>query len=139
MTALLDTGFLLAVIDQADQYHAACTRALLSEASPRLPDVVLPELAYLLLRNLGHQPLATFLHALDRKEIPIEHFRDSDLLRARELLLEYADNKVDFVDCVIVAMAERLGVRRVLTLDRRHFSVFRPRHCNYFEIVPEAC
>jgi predicted nucleic acid-binding protein len=59
-----------------------------------------------------------------------------DLARAAELLEKYADNKVDFVDCVIVAMAERLNLTRVLTVDRRHFTVFRPKHCEYFEIAP---
>lgn len=50
MTALLDTGFLLAVLDQDDDLHAACVTTLLTEPQPLLPDVVLPELAYMVLR-----------------------------------------------------------------------------------------
>lgn len=49
---------------------------------------------------------------------------------------DYADSRVDFVDCVIMAMAERLDVKRVLTVDRKHFSLFRPKHCEFFEILP---
>jgi hypothetical protein len=33
-------------------------------------------------------------------------------------------------------MAERLNVRRILTLDRRHFELIRPRHCPAFELLP---
>lgn len=38
----------------------------------------------------------------------------------------------------IVAIAERLNVRRILTLDRRHFSVIRPQHCAAFELLPRG-
>ena len=34
------------------------------------------------------------------------------------------------------ALAGRLKVTRVLTLDRRHIELFRPRHCAAFEILP---
>ncbi len=61
-----------------------------------------------------------------------------DLARAADLLEKLADNKVDFVDCAIVAMAERLNLTKVLTVDRRHFTIFRPNHCDYFEISPCA-
>lgn len=44
--------------------------------------------------------------------------------------------KVDFVDCAIVAMAERLNIKRIMTVDQRHFSMFRPKHCPAFEIIP---
>ncbi len=47
-----------------------------------------------------------------------------------------ATGHVDFVDCAIAAMAERLGVSKVLTVDRRHFGLFRPRHCSTFDIAP---
>ena len=48
----------------------------------------------------------------------------------------YADARIDYVDCMIVALAERLGVTRILTLDQRHFRLFRPRHCPAFELLP---
>jgi hypothetical protein len=35
-----------------------------------------------------------------------------------------------------VAVAERIGARRVYTLDRRDFSILRPRHAEAFEILP---
>lgn len=46
MNALLDTGFLLAVLDEDDSLHESCAAALQKEIAPFLPDVVLPELAY---------------------------------------------------------------------------------------------
>jgi len=136
MAALLDTGFLLAVIDADDNLHAACVAALESETNPILPDVVLPELTYLILRELGYQTLATFLRAIAAGEMTQAQSTPQDLARAAELLEKYADNKVDFVDCVIVAMCERLNLTKVLTVDRRHFAIFRPKHCEYFEIAP---
>jgi predicted nucleic acid-binding protein len=54
MTALLDTGFLLAVLDADDELHDICVLALEEERAPVLPDMVIPELAYLVLRELGH-------------------------------------------------------------------------------------
>ena len=49
---------------------------------------------------------------------------------------QYADSNIGFVDASIVAVAERLDIRKVLTLDRRHFGVIRPRHCPALDILP---
>jgi len=136
MPALLDTGFLLAVIDADDSLHSACTTALEAEPAPLLPDVVLPELAYLILRELGYQTLTTFLRSVAAGELVLVKSISQDLTRAAEILEKYADSRVDFVDCIIVAQAERLNLTKILTVDRRHFTIFRPNHCNYFEIAP---
>ncbi len=136
MAALLDTGFLLAVLDAADQLHDGCARELSAEDNAILPDVVVPELAYLVLRDLGYDVLIAFLSNVAHGQLPVERFQAVDLLRANEVMQQYADNRVDFVDCVIVAMAERLNIRRIMTVDQRHFRVFRPLHCSHFDIVP---
>jgi predicted nucleic acid-binding protein len=60
----------------------------------------------------------------------------TDLERVGQILEQYADSQLDFVDAVIVAISERLRITRVLTLDRRDFSIMRPIHCDYFEILP---
>ena len=136
MTALLDTGLLLAVLDSDDDLHAVSALALEEELEPILPDVVLPELSYLVQRELDTSVLVRFLRAISGGELTIEQTRTADLSRAADILEKYADSGVDFVDCVIVAMAERLNITRILTVDRRHFSLFRPNHCSAFEIAP---
>lgn len=136
MAALLDTDFLLAVIDADDSLHAACTFALEAESAPLLPDFVLPELAYLILRELGYPALTTLLRSVATGELIQVKSTPHDLERAAEVLEKYADSRVDFVDCAIVAMAERLNLTKILTVDRRHFTIFRPSHCDYFEIAP---
>jgi len=138
MPALLDTGFLLAVLDADDNLHSACTEALEGEPNPLLPDLVLPELAYLILRELSYPALTTFLRSVASGELLQVKSIPEDLTRAAELLEKYADNRVDFVDCAIVAMAERLNLRKTLTVDTRHFTIFRPKHCDYFEIAPNT-
>jgi hypothetical protein len=134
--SLLDTGFLFAVLDFDDQLHASCVAALAKESYPIMPNVVLCELAYLVLRDLGYPVLINFLKSIQRGELTMEQITMDDLARAAELLEKYADSRIDFVDCIITAMAERLKIRRILTVDRRDFQLLRPKHCSYFEIVP---
>ncbi|HEX9973477.1 MAG TPA: PIN domain-containing protein [bacterium] len=110
MSGLLDTGFLLAVLDADDEMHKSCSEALFAEPNPILPDVVLPELAYMVLSELGYSVLTKFLASLQKSELAIEHFNPGDLKRTAEILSKYQDNKVDFVDCAIVAIAERLNI-----------------------------
>jgi predicted nucleic acid-binding protein len=60
----------------------------------------------------------------------------TDIARAYEIMTIYADTPIGFVDASIVALAERYKIRQVLTLDRRHFAMFRPRGLGYLELLP---
>jgi len=136
MAALLDTGFLLAVLDADDKLHPACKNALLAESKPLLPDVVLPELAYMVLRELGYPVLIDFMQVINSGELELVKMAHSDIKRTTEILTQYADSRIDFVDCAIAAMAERLQIEKILTVDQRHFRLFRPKHCDFFTIFP---
>ena len=43
---------------------------------------------------------------------------------------------LDTSDAATIAIAEREGIRLVLTLDRRDFGLVRPRHIDHFDILP---
>ena len=58
------------------------------------------------------------------------------MLPLRSKKLKYTDSRIDFVDCVITAMAERLNISRILTVDQRHFRLLRPSHIPAFDILP---
>jgi uncharacterized protein len=136
MTALLDTGFVLALLSPNDNRHEACRRVMQVERSPLLPQIVLPELAYMVVRNLGYPPFLSFMRFALAGQPPLVEATAEDLSRAMDIMEQYADSKIDFVDCMVVAMAERMNITRVLTIDRRHFSLVRPRHTMGFEILP---
>lgn len=60
----------------------------------------------------------------------------TDWLRMAELVAQYRDLPLGTVDASVVALAERLRVTEIATLDRRHFAVVQPSHAPSFEIVP---
>jgi predicted nucleic acid-binding protein len=62
----------------------------------------------------------------------------SELGTARVLALmnKYADVPMDFVDAMLVAVAEEKSVADVLTLDRRGFETYRLRGRRRFRILP---
>ncbi len=139
MAILVDTGPLYALADGSDRHHGAVRRLL--EATREVlvvPVSVLPELSYLVGKHLGADAEAQVVKSLASGEggLRVENLTTADLLRSAELISQYSDSRVGFVDASLVAVAERLKIRRVLTLDRRHFGLFRPHHCDAFEIVP---
>ena len=51
--SIFDTGFLFAYFDEKDTFHFECSGLMPIELpNALLPDVVLPELAYLILREI---------------------------------------------------------------------------------------
>jgi predicted nucleic acid-binding protein len=137
MTALLDTSFLFALTDQSDRNHQRVLTIAQSVNEPLvLPVVVLPEVCYLIASRLGHQAMCRFVASMTPGTVQVESVTVEDLVRVHEILKQYANNQLDFTDAAIVAIAERLNITRVYTLDRRDFSIIRPSHCDYFELFP---
>lgn len=136
MTALIDTGFLYATLDKGDKNHQQATGILANVTDDLLlPTIVLVELTYLLQARLGHADMRLFIQQLERSPIQFAATTKADTLRIYELLDQYADMHIDFVDAAIVTLSERLGIKRILTVDR-DFRIIRPHHCKYFEILP---
>jgi predicted nucleic acid-binding protein len=137
MTVILDTSFLFSLADKSDRNHDRVLAVAQTISEPLLlPSVVLPEVCYLIASRLGHEAMRQFLSNLTASSTQLESITPTDLERVHQILEQYADSQLDFVDAVIVAIAERAGITRVLTLDRRDFSLVRPKHCDYFEILP---
>ena len=134
--SLYDTGFLFATLDEDDDYHSACLEVYQTERNVLLPDMVLPEIAYLIKRELKLKDLTKFLRAVAKGGFELVRTTEKDLERAAEILEKYDDNNIDLVDALIVAMAERLKIEKILTVDRRHFGAFKPNHCQAFKLLP---
>ncbi|MCB0045580.1 MAG: PIN domain-containing protein [Caldilineaceae bacterium] len=136
-TCIVDTSFLVSLMNSGERHHAQC-RKVAEEFSGRLllPVTVLPEVAYLLDVRFGHAVMQAFVDAIGDHAWEIVQLEESDLARCADILAQYADNDLDFVDATIIAMAERLNVATVLTLDRRHFQVIRPLHTHHFTLLP---
>jgi predicted nucleic acid-binding protein len=60
----------------------------------------------------------------------------ADWERVRELVTAYASLPLGGTDASVIPLAERHGAIRVATLDRRHFTVVRPRHAQALEPLP---
>ena len=137
MPILADTSALFALADVADREHGAVLNFIAAlRDSVVVPVTVLPELDYLLADRLGLVAELAMLQPIIAGELRLEGFTPTDLQRSVELIEQYADNTIGLVDASIVAMAERLRITRILTLDHRHFRMFRPKHCAAFDLVP---
>ena len=137
MTVIADSNILYALYNARDDYHREAI-AFVSQNNETLlvPNVTLPEVCYLLTRDIGYFGLQRFLGYFTRLNAQLVSIELDDLNRVREIAIAYADAEFDIVDCCIMAIAERLNVTRIATFDRRDFSVFRPRHCEYLELLP---
>lgn len=137
MTVIADTGALYALIDASDAWHARVLAWWRSQSSGVVvPVSVLPEVCYLLQTRIGPAAELAFVQAVAEGEFTTEPVEQEDLERAAVLMHKYIDLPLGFVDASVVAAAERLETREILTTDRRHFSVVRARHTRSFTLLP---
>jgi predicted nucleic acid-binding protein len=134
---ILDTGPLYASLDRSDQDHAAC-RAMIEQADEPLviPAPVLVEVDYWIGQRLTPGALVALLADIESGAYRVVDLEPADYTRVRELCDRYADADIGFVDAAVFAIVERLGEPKLATLDRRHFSLLRPRHRDTIDLLP---
>jgi predicted nucleic acid-binding protein len=136
-SVLVDASFLVALGYPRDNNHAGAKQFSEQEGtSLLLPDVVLPEAMYNLRRVGGRQAALRFGDLLVAQATPFLPLTVPDFVRAMEVMRTYIDADLDLVDCCITALAERMNITQICTFDRRDFSMIRPRHTDYFELLP---
>lgn len=133
---LIDSNFLFELLLVRSPKRERLRRALIdAKAQILIPYIVLTEVAFLFNRVDGKQSVSKFMRDVsigNREMIPTV---PEDLRRGAEILDQYHDSKFEFVDVCMMAMAERLNITQIATLDIRDFTAYRPRHVEYFTLV----
>lgn len=123
---IVDTGPLVALFDPRDGLHASCRKRLQAIDSPLVTTLpVLTEAFHILSpESQGSEQLRLFV---DRGGMSIHFSNESELVRTFELMEAYNDHPMDLADASVVAAAESIRTRRVFTVDRKDFEIYRIR------------
>ena len=133
---IVDAGPLVALLDQRDVHHAACVaalRALRESLVTTWP--AFTEAMYLLGSSWRGQ--TALWSRVETGALTLAPLDEGDAPRMRELMEKYRDLPMDLADASLVRIAEREDLTRIFTLDRRHFSVYRPGRRRRFSILPD--
>ncbi|TIC88249.1 PIN domain-containing protein [Nocardioides sp. GY 10113] len=137
---ICDTGPIFAAADRRDADHHACvelfTGLRLAGRRLLLPPTVLAEVGYMLEAKVGAFAEAAFLESVAAGGFELVNLTQPDVARIAELVSRYDDLPLGTTDASVIALAERLGVEEIATLDHRHFRVVRPRHVESFVLLP---
>ena len=134
---IVDAGPLYAAAARGDRHHDASVELLTRAPRPLIiPVLVVTEVAYLMGDRIGPKAELAFARSIHHGELVIGQVAASDWGRIESLVDEYADMRLGVVDASVIALAERLKLTTIATLDRRHFSAVRPRHTESLLLVP---
>jgi predicted nucleic acid-binding protein len=134
---IVDTSALLAWFDLTQRHRPEVVAVIESTDEPLIVSpYVVAELDHLLLSRVGPHAEVASLRELAGGAWALAAFGTADLGEAVDLIERYRDHRIGVTDASIVVLAERYKTDRILTLDRRHFSVLRQRSGKPFTILP---
>ncbi len=134
-TVLADTSGIIALLDRSDRHHLEAVEVL-QNYSILIPATILPEVDYLTHKYLGEAVAKAFLQDLTNGAFDFLTIDVIDLQQALRVMERYQGVPLGLVDASLVALAERYQIQRILTLDRRHFSLIQPETMAYLELLP---
>lgn len=128
----------MAAADADDQWHVQASSLLENRPAERLvlPVPVAVEAAWLIASRLGAETEAAFIASVAAGDFNLANLTDADWSRCSELGRRYADLGLGLVDASVVAVAERLTITTIASIDRRDLLVVRPAHCQAFNLIP---
>lgn len=138
---LFDTGPIVAAATVNDEHFHRSSELLtgLRLAGRRLllPSTVAAEVGYLLSERVSPSMEVQFLRGVADGAFELVDLTRADYARMAELADKYIDMPLGTTDASVIALAERLNIAEVATLDRRHFTAVRPRHVDALTLLPE--
>ena len=119
---LVDTGPLVAWFDRSDQDNQACT-SFFQEHSGAFVSTwpVLTEVCHLIPADVSPR----FLEWVSLGGLSVAELSGSALELMASWMRQYKDLPMDLADASLLWIAHEHGLRRIATLDRRDFGVYR--------------
>lgn len=133
---LVDTGPLVAILDDQDAHHRACVEALTVLDGPLYTCwPVITEAAWL----LRHSPDAVrrLLDSINTAFVELLLLAGPEVRPIAELLEKYESIGPQLADAALVYLAGRERIETIFTLDRRDFSIYRTARGRSFRILPQ--
>lgn len=134
-TALADTSGIIALLDRSDRHHQSVVQ-IFKQYSLIVPSTTLPEIDYLASKYLGERAVRAFFKDLIDGYYTYQTVEVQDIQFALQIMNQYQGVPLGIVDSSIIAIAERYQISRILTLDRRHFSLIQSKRIPYLELLP---
>lgn len=134
---LVDTGPIVAYVNNRDPDHGRCAALLSSRTDDLLvTPYVMTEACYLVAKYVGSAAEVNLVEALAAGDLVQVDVTTADLVRMAELMRQYAGFPLGIADASVIAVAERLQLPEVATLDRRHFGAVAPGHTDALVLLP---
>jgi predicted nucleic acid-binding protein len=132
---LVDAGPLIALIHEDDNEHERCRDALATMDEPL--GTVWPAVAEAMhLLSFSSRAQEALWDMIEIGAVEIMPIGIDDVPRMKELMRKYRDLPMDLADAALVRVAERERLRRIFTLDRRDFQIYKPFRIGRFTIFP---
>lgn len=122
----VDTGFLYALIDKSDAWHARAVAALPTVAEGWITTwPVLTEATHLMTRRLGSRFAQVLIDEVADGGLLVWDIPPEHISRIPAMMQRYASLPMDLADASLVLLAEHLHHGRILTTDERDFGAYR--------------
>ncbi|HSR54258.1 MAG TPA: PIN domain-containing protein [Acidobacteriota bacterium] len=132
---LIDSGAILALVDETDQWHEVCDRELDSLSFPlATTTAVLCELFHF----IKEKPvlLEAAWEVLRSGAVTVLPLSDEDLIGIEVLMARYQDRPMDFADATLVHLARRENLKTIFTTDHNDFETYRIKGKSAFRVRP---
>ncbi|HYG62368.1 MAG TPA: PIN domain-containing protein [Thermoanaerobaculia bacterium] len=132
---LIDAGPLVALLDRSDGHHEEIVELTRNVKDP-LVSVwpVIVEAMYLL--SFSWKAQKALWEILETGTVHLLPLGEEDIPSLKSLMEKYQDLPMDMADAALVRVAEREGIRRVMTLDQKDFRVYRLARKGHFTLLP---
>jgi len=122
-TILIDTGPLTALFDKDDKHHSRIVNFIKDKRYKFITTTaVITEVTHLLDFSVNAQ--INFFQWILNNGVILEEVNISDIARIIELTKKYSDQPMDFADATLVIVAERTGIKKIVSIDS-DFDVYR--------------
>ncbi|MBK9441243.1 MAG: PIN domain-containing protein [Comamonadaceae bacterium] len=122
----VDAGFLFALADADDAWHARALRQVDTAREGWISTwPALAEATYLLSQRLGVHFACSLMEDVADGVLHVWDIPAPDLVKIAPLMQRYANLPMDLADASLVLLAEHLGHGRILTTDERDFDTYR--------------
>jgi predicted nucleic acid-binding protein len=131
---LLDTGFIVALLDRSENFHKTCARTVREVEAPLVTcEAVITESCYLLRNLSGASEAVVENMAAGIFQVPFQ--LSGDTAGVKQVLRKYKDRKIDLADACLIRLADQFGTGDILTLDQ-DFTIYRWGRNKPFRVLP---